>query len=1393
MSGTRRRSALAAGLAMTMASAVGMAVPSGDVSAAPTVDGPELVADLNDLPGSGAGELVQIGSSWYFRGNDGVHGDELWISDGTESGTRMIADLNPFGDSLPSNITEFDGEVYFTAKDGGTYGYELWRTDGVTIELVEDIAAGSNGGLFFTHPLYVFDGHLYFTADDGSGTGDELWRTDGVVTELFMDITGDWRDSDPEYFATVDDLPTPTMFFRAGSNYSGNGVELWALEAGAAAPVEIDLIPGSTSSYPSNTVAVDDVAYVVVSESAPVYSTIWRIEPDVADPGQFEGTSIGGRRIGEMVGVPANDPTRLVVESGSSTDAFDAELYVVPNSTSAPVLVEDINPGSGASSIDDLTAVGNRVVFSATDGTSGSELWTSNEWAGGSTVRVADIAAGAASSSPQLFTGVIGDGTPYVVFSAMDDSGDREPWISDFTTPGTERLDDVLPTGSSNPRYFSAFDETVLFVATTADYGTELMSVDLSAGAGGASVDLAADVNPTTDGAYPGEFAGLDDTVLFAYDDGNQSKLGSYDPATGSVSTFYGTDDGYPNNLTTAGDLVFFANDDPVNGTELWATDGTGGGTELVLDIEPGSDSSSPDEFAGFGDRLVFAAETAASGDEAWISDGTAGGTFLLVDADPSPGQGGSPDDFTSVGDQLFFAAEDGTERWLWVSDGTPAGTDPVITGPGAPTSPDGLVALGDEVVFESNGELWASDGTAVGTRLIDTATDGVQAGGIEDLVVAGDHVFFFAEDGAGDAFLWVADTSTDSATPLFEVDDDDLDSGGIVAMGDGRVVARAAGELVISDGTVSGTASLPEIVPGPDGASATPFASVNGVVFLTAIDDTSGKELWYTDGVSVVRTTERRAGPTYSIEEGTDFRRSGEEFFVAGDRLYLQMFTPTSEEELHVVTVTPSVPAAPTGVSATATGDHQAKVSWTASDDVPGAAVSGYVVTSSPGSKSCSTSGATSCTVSGLAAGTSYTFTVRAENRAGVSAPSASSNSVTMPSDGPGAELDDAARFVPLAPTRLFDTRPEETGYGPKGKLDAGDTIDVQVTGRANVPDGAVAVVMNVTVTDTEAPGFVTAYPTGSSRPNASSINIIEAGQVRPNLVTVSIGDGGKVSLYSLGAAHLLADVAGYYVDADAAVDAGRFVPLTPQRVFDTREAEPAPGPKGFVPSGETIDVQVAGVGDVPASGVDAVVINLTATGTAAPGLVTGFPTGQDVPLASNVNFVSAGATAPNLAIIPLGDDGQLSFFVLGGAHVLGDVTGYITDDTAPVTTDGLFVPLEPTRVFDTREEESPPGPKGYVPADGTIDVQVAGAAGIPDDAAAVVLNVTGVESPIGFLTVWERGPSRPTASTLNFAPPIDVRANAAMVPVGVDGQVSFYTLNGSDMLADTAGYFLG
>src|SRR5690606_23313719 len=117
-------------------------------------------------------------------------------------------------------------------------------------------------------------------------------------------------------------------------------------------------------------------------------------------------------------------------------------------------------------------------------------------------------------------------------------------------------------------------------------------------------------------------------------------------------------------------------------------------------------------------------------------------------------------------------------------------------------------------------------------------------------------------------------------------------------------------------------------------------------------------------------------------------------------------------------------------------------------------------------------------------------------------------------------------ARFVPVAPVRLFDTRPGEAAPGPKGLVGPEASVDVQSTGTsARVPAEAVAVVMNVTVTATTGPGYVTVYPTGSDRPLASSVNIAQAGQTRPNLVTVPIGAGGQVTLYSKGGAHLLAD----------------------------------------------------------------------------------------------------------------------------------------------------------------------------------------------------------------------------------------------------------------------------
>ena len=137
-----------------------------------------------------------------------------------------------------------------------------------------------------------------------------------------------------------------------------------------------------------------------------------------------------------------------------------------------------------------------------------------------------------------------------------------------------------------------------------------------------------------------------------------------------------------------------------------------------------------------------------------------------------------------------------------------------------------------------------------------------------------------------------------------------------------------------------------------------------------------------------------------------------------------------------------------------------------------------------------------------------------------------------------------------------------------------------------------------------------------------------------------------------------------------------------------------------------------------------------------------------------------------------------------------MGDITGYRTDDTAASVTAGLFVPLDPVRVFDTREEEVPPGPKGFVAAGATIDVAVAGAVGIPADAAAVVLNVTMVRPDgNGPVTVYPCG-TRPLASSLNAPLGGGVVANEVVAKVSSSGSVCLYAGVGTHLVADVTGY---
>jgi hypothetical protein len=203
---------------------------------------------------------------------------------------------------------------------------------------------------------------------------------------------------------------------------------------------------------------------------------------------------------------------------------------------------------------------------------------------------------------------------------------------------------------------------------------------------------------------------------------------------------------------------------------------------------------------------------------------------------------------------------------------------------------------------------------------------------------------------------------------------------------------------------------------------------------------------------------------------------------------------------------------------------------------------------------------------------------------------------------------------------------------------------------------------------------------------------------------------------------------------------------------------------------------------------------LNVTGTDATAAGHVTAYPTGQERPLASTLNLGFPGDTAPNLAMVPVGAGGKITIFSSHGAHVLGDVAGYVTDATAPASTSGLYVPIAPSRMFDTREGEAAPGPKGFVAAGQSIDVQMAGVFPVASTATAVMINLAGIDAPPGYITAWPSGAPQPFTSTVNLAAlPTDTRANAAIVGLGSNGRISIFTSGGAHMLADATGYFLG
>ena len=366
---------------------------------------------------------------------------------------------------------------------------------------------------------------------------------------------------------------------------------------------------------------------------------------------------------------------------------------------------------------------------------------------------------------------------------------------------------------------------------------------------------------------------------------------------------------------------------------------------------------------------------------------------------------------------------------------------------------------------------------------------------------------------------------------------------------------------------------------------------------------------------------------------------------------------------------------------------------------------------------------------------------------------------------------------FTPLPPLRILDTR------SAGGKFTDQETRKVRIAGAGGVPaTGASAVVLNVTATEATRAGFVTVWP-GGPVPSISSINVIE-GQTVPNLVTVQVGSDGFISVFSAGGTHVLIDVMGYYSVTDKSEKGGRYQAVDLQRAADTRNMGNAPGAQ------QILNVPIAGHYSVPV-GATAAVLNLTVTGVVKGGFTTVYPGLTARPTTSNLN--SAGEDRANQAIVKLGADGSVDVFSENGSQIIVDVAGYFTSATAPLSRSGLFIPITPIRVLNTRDKlyydldvAGKPG------ANSTTYARVGERGGIDTGfAGSVVTNVTAVDATAaGFVTVYLTGSPKPGTSTLNPAKGETV-PNHATTALGTSGDIALHTTAGAHFIVDAFGWY--
>ncbi|MDB5281526.1 MAG: hypothetical protein JWO06_601 [Bacteroidota bacterium] len=438
-------------------------------------------------------------------------------------------------------------------------------------------------------------------------------------------------------------------------------------------------------------------------------------------------------------------------------------IVFVPHLSFAQTLVKDINIGFVGSEPSHFVRMGDLTYFVANDAIHGYELWVTDGTEQG-TVMVKDITGNVADACRYISLHGIKTSNLLVLgkslfFFANDQDHGFELWRSDGSEGGTYMVKDIFPgkVSSCVDLNLVKAGNYLYFAGNDGNHGTELWKTD---GTDSGTVMLK-DLNPGIKDGNPQYFFVDSNIVYFSGNDGI-SGYGLWKTDGTEAGTVYLKNAGPVLNghdtiafAKLKGD-IFYTGYTIENGAELWKTDGTPAGTIMVKDIVEGKEGSFPTSLTSFKDHIIFSATTGKCGYELWQSDGTAAGTFMIKDICKGAGSS-NPNSFAGLKDKVYFVAKDSLRAELWVSDLSDTGThlfrelDTLAT---ASSEPQNLYVAGYELYYTANNgdrgfELWKTDGTLTGTKMLREICVGSCSSGPGNFFLSDTVLFFSANDEA--------------------------------------------------------------------------------------------------------------------------------------------------------------------------------------------------------------------------------------------------------------------------------------------------------------------------------------------------------------------------------------------------------------------------------------------------------------------------------------------------------------------------------------------------------------------------------------------------------------------------------------------------------------------